>query len=90
MRNLGCHLKGREIAKAEVEGLRMVQYGVVEDETVYITDPGYSVEKVSIADRARVRKPVTSGERLGLAKWCSRLKVPKLRRRNRSNQADPA
>ena len=32
----------------------MVKYGVVQGETVYIPDPGYLVEKVSIADRARI------------------------------------
>ena len=87
---MGCHLRGREIAKAELEGLRLVQYDVLKDETVYIPDPGYNVEKVSIADRARVSKPVASGERLGLEEWFTRLKAPKLRKKNKTNQVDPA
>ena len=73
----------------------MVQYGVLKDEIVYIPDPGYNVEKVSIADQARVRKPSVnknSGERLGVVDWYRNIKLrgPKLRRRTRSHQVDEA
>lgn len=60
MRNIACDLRGREIAKAKVEGLRVVQYGVLKDETVYVPDPGCSVEKISIADQSMVTTPAAS------------------------------
>ena len=61
LRGLGCHLRGREIAK--IEGQREVQYGVLKDEAIYVSHLGHAEEKISIADRARVSKP--SGYRLG-------------------------
>ena len=83
MSHVGCHQRGRDIAKDE--GLRLVQYGVVKDEIVYLPEPRHVVEKVSIADRARVTHPV--GERLGSQGWLQllRKKMPQLRWKRQSN-----
>ena len=78
LRGLGCHLRGREIAK--IEGQREVQYGVLKDEAIYVSHLGHAEEKISIADKARVSKP--SGHRFGPLEWYSLLKakMPKRRR----------
>lgn len=86
MAHIGCHERGRDIAKDE--GLRMIQYGVVNREVVYVSDPEHIVEKVAIADSARVTEPV--GERIGLQGWMKtwRKKAPKLRRRRESGKRE--
>lgn len=80
LRGLGCHLRGRDIAK--IEGQHEVQYGVLKDEAIYNSQLGQLEEKISIADRARVSQP--SRNRLGAWECLDLLKVRMSKRRRRS------